>query len=202
MNTDEAELTPPGPDAPLSERLAALMEEGREIWRRFDREVRQQEWHPFVPADYERALGRLRSLYAPGRRFLEWGSATGVITIMADLLGYEAYGIEIDAQLVEVARGLAERYGSRARFAVASFLPAGYEWKPRHGDPRLGTIARGPSGYLELGHPLEDFDVVWAYPWSGEEPIMRDVMVRYGSPTGVLILHESERDEEVRAARG
>ena len=181
----------PGIDRSLMERLFALSEEGQDIWDRFDHEVRQHQWHPFVPADYGRVQAALVSLRTPGQRFLEWGSATGVITIMADLLGYDAYGIECDPQLVQVARTLATKFGSGARFAVGSFLPSGYTWKPRDGDGRLGTIGDGASGYLELGHPLEDFDLVYAYPWGGEEPMMHDLMRSYGGKQARLLLHGS-----------
>lgn len=166
-----------------------LIEEGWEMWRRFDDDVRRHHWHPFVAADYERVLNTLLELRRPGRRFLEWGSATGVITVMADLLGFEAYGIELDPNLVGTARCLAERFDSRAHFAAGSFLPAGYQWKPRDGDGRIGTIGNGTSGYLQLRHPLEDFDVVYAYPWPGEEPMMQDLMRCYGDKSAFLVLH-------------
>jgi len=168
-------------DPALRARLESLFDEGHEIWSRFDIEVRQKEWHPFVPADYHRVLETLLELRGPGLRFLEWGSATGVITITADLLGYEACGIEIDPALVAIARDLAARHGSNARFAEGSFLPAGYRWRPADRDARLGSIGEGRSGYLELGHPLEDFDLVFGYPWEGEAPVMHDVMNRYGA---------------------
>lgn len=176
-------------DPVLRARLTELSEEGWELWRQFDVEVRAHDWHPFVPADYERVLQTLLELRAPGLRFLEWGSATGVIAIMADLLGFEAYGIELDPQLVEVARGLAQRYDSGARFVAGSFVPSGYRWKSRTGDDRIGTIGYGRSGYPELQHPLEDFDVVYAYPWSGEEPMMVDLMRAYGGSGARLVLH-------------
>ena len=172
----------------LRSRLTALCDEGWEIWSRFDTEVRRSAWHPFVAADYERVLQTLLALRAPGLRFLEWGSAHGVITIMADLLGYEAYGIELDADLVRTARDLTVRYGSRARFAVGSFLPGGYEWKPRSGDGRLGTIGHGIPAYAELGLSLDDFDLVFAFPWTGEEPMMHDVMRQYGDGDARLLL--------------
>ena len=152
-------------------------------------EVRRNDWHPFVPADYERVLEALVAQRGPGLRFLEWGSATGVITIMADLLGYEAWGIELDPALVEVARGLASRYGSGARFAAGSFIPSGYRYRPADGDARLGTIGHGASAYPELRHPLEDFDVVYAYPWGGEEAMMIDLMRAYGGRGARLLLH-------------
>jgi len=186
----------------LRARLAELCDEGWEIWCRFDAEVRGRGWHPFVAADYGAVLETLLTLRAPGLRFLEWGSAPGVITIMADLLGFEAYGIELDADLVRMARDLAARYDSRARFATGSFLPGGYEWKPRSGDGRLGTIGHGPPGYAELGHPLEDFDLVFAFPWSGEEPMMHDVMRRYGGRHARLLLYGASEGMQIfRAGR-
>jgi len=176
-------------DPALRARLHALIDEGAEIYDRFDREVRDQNFHPFVPGDYGGILQSLLEMRAPGRRFLEWGSATGVVVIMADLLGFDAFGIELDSGLVSIARQLAERYQSRARFVAGSFLPAGYRWRPPTGDGRLGTIGQGVSAYAELGYGLDDFDVVYAYPWSGEEAMMLDLMESYGNSKAYLLLH-------------
>ncbi len=159
------------------------------MWSRFERDVRLHRWHPFVPAEYDRVLAVLSEVWRPGLRFLELGSATGIITVMADLLGYDACGIEIDEDLVHTARETAARYGSGARFAVGSFLPPGWAWRPPDGDGRLGTIGEGPSGYLELGALLEDFDLVYAYPWGGEEAMMLDLFRTHGAPDGRLLLH-------------
>jgi hypothetical protein len=205
-----------GLDRDLRIRLSELMDEGRRIWDRFDVEVRQQEFHPFVAADYELMLDTLLRLREPGLSFLEWGSASGVITIMADLLGYDACGIEIDPDLVDTARELAQQFGSSARFVAGSFLPAGYQWRSSCGDTRLGTIGDARSGYLELGRPLEEFDIVYAYPWSGEDAMMRDIMKRYGRRGARLLLNsgsagltmlrdgralvESDRSHEPRTA--
>lgn len=190
-----------GLDDALRARLISLHDEGKEIWDRFDVEVRQHAWHPFVPADYQCVQRALLPLRGPGLKFLEWGSATGVITIMADLLGFEAFGIELDPELNAVARGLAERFGSGARFATGSFLPAGYEWRSATGDRRLGTIGHGTPGYAELQHSLEDFDLVFAYPWSGEEPPMHDLMWRYGGIGARLLLYGPQRVQVYRRGR-
>lgn len=187
-------------DAELRARVAPLLEEGWEIFDRFDREVRDRDWHPFVAADYERVLEALLAARGPGLRFLEWGSATGVITIMADLLGFEAYGIELDESLVRTARELAARHESQARFAAGSFLPAGYRYRSGDGDGRLGTIGHGASAYPELGHPLDDFDVVFGYPWGGEERMMLDLMRSYGRGDALLLLQEGSLG--VRGYRG
>ena len=179
-------------DGAQNRRIDDLCEEGRPIWERFAREVREERWHPFVGADYDVVREVLMPLRGPGLRFLEWGSATGVITIMADMMGFEAYGIELDETLVEVARGLAECTQSKARFVDGSFIPLGWEWKPGDRDARLGTIGSGRSGYIELERALMDFDVVYAFPWTGEEAMMVDLMRAHGNPEALLVLHDPQ----------
>ena len=176
-------------DAALRRRLVRLCAEGWALWDRFDEEVRAHRFHPFVAADYEAVVNALMPHHGPGLRFLEWGAATGVITIIADLMGFDAYGIELDPDLVATARDLARRYDSRAQFVVGSFLPTGYEWRPSHGDGRTGTLGAGASGYRELGHSLDDFDVVFGYPWDGECDLMLDLMNRYGRADATLLVN-------------
>lgn len=187
-------------DPALLARLEALCEEGWGRWERFDRDVREHHFHPFVAADYDTVLDCLLVLAEPGLKFLEWGSATGTITMLADALGFEAYGIELDERLVLEAREFARARNSGARFAAGSFLPVGYRWGRQTGDGRLGTIGEGTSGYLELGMPLDDFDVVFGYPWTGEEPIMRDLMRQYGRADARLLLYSGQ--DEVTTYRG
>lgn len=111
---------------------------------------------------------------------------------MADLLGFDACGIELDSTLVDVAREVASRWRSNARFAAGSFLPMGWEWKHPGGNGRHGTIGEGPSGYLELGRALDDFDVVYGFPWMGEEPMMLDLMRSHGREDAHLVLHTAQ----------
>lgn len=180
---------PPAIDDALRARLTALCAAGWDYFERFDREVREREFHSFIASEYEVVRDALIAHRAPGKRFLELGSASGVITIMADLLGFDAYGIEIDSSLVAVARGMAERFDSRARFATGSFFPSGYRHDDPLGDEEGGIIGGGVSAYLELGFGLDDFDVVFGFPWGGQEPVMRDLMRRYGGPGATLLLH-------------
>ena len=178
-------------DAELDARLDALCAEGWALWEHFDRTVREADFHPFVAADYAVVREALLELRAPGRRFLEWGSASGIVAIMADLMGYDACGIEIDASLVRTARDIARRHRSDARFVVGSFLPTGYRWRTEEGEQPMGTIDEGPSGYLALGRALDEFDIVFGYPWGGEAPLMRDVMQRYGRSDALLLLFDA-----------
>jgi len=176
------------------------VKEGWDIFERFDLEVRTKEFHSFIAADYDVVLTSLLAYRGAHLRFLEWGSASGVITIMADMLGYRAAGIELDTSLVTTARALAARHHSAATFVAGSFLPSGYRYNPRGGDGRTATIGEGDSGYLQLGLALDDFDVVFGYPWGGEEPMMLDLMKCYGRSDATLLLHGV--NDGVKAYRG
>jgi hypothetical protein len=178
-------------DPELNVRLAELADDGRRLWNRFDLEVRRNTFHSFLPADYDAVLLALLELRAPGLRFLEWGSATGVITIMADLLGFEACGIEADPALVSAARQLAADYGAGPTFVAGNFLPPGYEYRPRAGHAP-GMDLGGPSGYALLGRGLHDFDIVYGYPWPGEEDVMLEIMRAYGGPAARLLLYSAD----------
>jgi len=64
------------------------------------------------------ALGRLDLL---GRTVLDMGSGTGLLAIAADVLGSAAaYGVDVDAATIPVARENARRNLSGARFAEGS----------------------------------------------------------------------------------
>ncbi|MBL0171007.1 MAG: hypothetical protein IPP90_09795 [Gemmatimonadaceae bacterium] len=200
MNPRRSRAISPDVDGALTSRLEALIEEGWALWERFDSDVRDREFHSFVAADYDAVLAVLLAQRGPSLRFLELGSATGVITIMADLLGYEAYGIELDSGLARRARKLAEQFDSRARFVIGSFLPTGYRWQPKPSDGTIETLGTGLSGYLELGFALDDFDVVFGFPWGGEDSMMLDLMKGYGRPNALLLLYNV--DDGVVAYRG
>ena len=189
----------PAPDNAVRARLDAVCDEGWAIWERFDSTVRVRGFHPFVAADYDEVRAALESLPSKGRRFLEWGSASGVITVMADVLGFQAFGIELDSSLVRTAREFASRHQSTAQFVVGSFLPTGYRWRNAGKEQNSEWTGDGPSGYLELGLALDDFDVVFGYPWRGEAAMMLDLMKQYGNPDATLLLHDT--NEGVTAYR-
>ena len=177
----------PAEESALFASLRELCEEGITISDRL-KSGRGDVWHSFEPAGYGVVLQALLNVRESGGRFLELGSAIGVIAIMADLLGFEAFGIEIDAELVSEARDLAARYGSGARFATGSYVPSGYQFVSEHGDTRMGAVGLAEPAYPELGHELADFDWVYAYPWPGEEEVVRDLMRRCGAGHAKLLL--------------
>src|SRR5262245_14922196 len=84
----------------------------REARRRIARFQRSGRARGFVPSDYNAAYAGLVALEASGLLaglwFCEWGSGFGVVSCLAAMLGFEAWGIEAEGDLVEEARQLAE----------------------------------------------------------------------------------------------
>jgi predicted O-methyltransferase YrrM len=133
----------------------------------------------FVPSDFElayRALVQIKAArLATGRRFVEWGSGIGAVTCLAVLAGYNAYGIEIEPALVAIAEDLAHDHDIDTQFALGSFVPHGAE---PHLDWTGGVTwlsTSGPDGYAELELDPDDFDIIFAYPWPGEEKVIFDL---------------------------
>ncbi len=58
----------------------------------------------------------------PRARFCEWGSGIGVVTAMAEMLGFEACGIEIDAPLAAASRELLRDFKLSAPIETGDYL--------------------------------------------------------------------------------
>src|SRR6266702_4938827 len=119
-----------GPEARVSDTVARLIETCSRGWERFFADNDDHHAPRFVPSVPERVFAVLAEVTTrklpPTRVFCEWGSGFGTATCLAALLGYEAYGLEIDAELVRLSRGIARRLGIPVTMLCTSFLPAGY----------------------------------------------------------------------------
>jgi hypothetical protein len=133
----------------------------------------------FVPSNFElvyRALEEIQSAQlATGRRFIEWGSGVGVIACLATCLGFDAVGIEIEPKLVDIALDLSTAHEIKTQFACGSFVPDGVEPNLDWSSDVSWLSTTGPSGYDELDLEPDDFDIVFAYPWPGEEQVIFDL---------------------------
>jgi hypothetical protein len=99
-------------DRPLSQAAADLIAEGRSRFKTvscFD----------FVASNYELVWQVLDAL--PRGRFCEWGSGFGIITGLAQLLGFESSGIEIDENLAEASRKLLADFGISSRIYCGDY---------------------------------------------------------------------------------
>src|SRR5437667_763604 len=103
----------------------------READRRIERFRLNSRIHGFVPSDFERTYGILRALAAAdltaGRLFCEWGSGFGVVACLAAMLDFDACGVEVEGELVDAARKLAEDFSLPVEFVHGSFILPGGE---------------------------------------------------------------------------
>jgi predicted O-methyltransferase YrrM len=145
----------------------------------------------FVPSDFEVAYRGLAAVHAAnlatGRRFLEWGSGIGVVACLAAQLGFDAIGIEIEGPLVEIADDLANAHGIDAEFLCGSFVPHGTEVTVGTADDFAWLSTTGPVAYDDLDLEPNDFDLIFAYPWPGEEQIIFDLFANHAA-NGALLL--------------
>jgi hypothetical protein len=166
--------------------------------RRIRRFQRRAHLPGFVPSDFAQVYAVLRGLaaadLAPGRLFCEWGSGFGVVTCLAALLDFDAFGIEIEAELVDAARRLADDFGLPAEFAHGSFLPPG-----RRPDGEFAWLSTdGADGHAELGLAAEDFSVIFAYPWPDEEGLTERLFARHAGAGAVLVTYHGGDDFRLR----
>ena len=191
----------PTPLVPPSEILDLLTEADRRI-EAFVESRADDPVFGFVPSDFHlvyRVLTTVRERHlAPGPAFCEWGSGIGVVTLLAVSLGFDGCGIEADGQLVEEAEELATAFDIPAEFVHGSFIPEGGEVLADH----LGEFAwldtHAPSAYDDLGVDADDFDVVFAYPWPGEEDVIIDLFERYAAVGALLVTYQGVESVHVR----
>ena len=156
----------------------------------------------FVASDFQTVYFALKTIaesnLTAGNAFCEWGSGIGVVTLMASLLGFDAIGIEIDERLVDESRAMSERFGIDAEFIHGSFVPPGAEAFAEQACADLASDflwldTRPDDTYDAIGMSPDDFDLIFAYPWPGEEQVLEGLFDRY-SRDGALLLTYNQFD--------
>jgi hypothetical protein len=100
-------------DRPLSDAAAEFLREGRARFKSVN-------CFDFVPSDYE-LLWRVFDAQERGR-FCEWGSGFGLATGVAELLGFDAFGIEIDTKLADASRRLLADFQLKSPIETLDYL--------------------------------------------------------------------------------
>lgn len=102
-----------------------------------------------------------------GETFCEWGSGLGIVTCVAEALGWKASGFEIEPRLVKAATEFAGKHGFDASFRVGSY-------RPRESEESLD-----PS--------IFDADLIFAYTWPAEKDAVAEI-VRGSARPGTLFV--------------
>src|SRR5262249_27616210 len=151
-----------GPEARVSDTVARLIETCSRGWERFFADNEDYQAPRFGPSVPERGFAVLAEVtirhLPPHRVFCDGGGGFGTARRMAALLGYKAYGLEIEADLVRLSRAIARRLGIPVEILCTSLFPAGYEayagvdgatlvTPASVGEPLATAEARGPLRY-------------------------------------------------------
>ena len=145
----------------------------------------------FFPSDYELGYRTLSALRKDGerRRLCEWGSGFGVVVGLGVFLGYEAHGIEIDPELVEISRRLLADHGLDAQILQGSFIAEDYARAEQISGVETVTILSGADAYGDMDLEIDDFDVIFAYPWPTEEEQYCDLFLTFADYGAVLVTY-------------
>jgi hypothetical protein len=178
----------------------------REAERRIQRFQRTSPIPGFVPCDFSRAYQILRAVadarLTPGRLFCEWGSGFGVVACLAAMLDFDAYGIEIEGELVEAAQQLADDFGLPVQFVQGSFIPAEADVHVTAEAAFAWLITDGRPAHEELGLDTDDMDVIFAYPWPDEEGLIGELFERHAARGALLVTYHEGQDYSLRRKIG
>ncbi|TWT65030.1 methyltransferase domain-containing protein [Allorhodopirellula solitaria] len=122
-----------------------------------------------------------------GNRFCEWGAGFGVATMLAALRGMQAVGIEIEPRLVHQAEEVAQRVGSSARFFQGSFVPRDVEGLAEIAGEVKNVETEEGDVYDEIGWEIDEFDLVFMFPWPGEESFFEHIFAACAADGALLL---------------
>lgn len=185
----------------LPQPVRELLDDADDRVERFHFDHRDKPVPAFVACDFVASFQALSHIVshnmATGGRFCEWGSGIGAVTCLAGKLGFDAIGIEIESDLVDVAEALAEDHEVEAEFVRASFVPyGGDEILESHAHDLAREVtwlsSEGEDAYELLGLDPDDFDLIFAYPWPGEEGVVFDLFAKFAAVGALLLTHHGE----------
>jgi len=135
----------------------------------------------FVPADGRICWNLLNSVARQtlsDRKpvFCEWGSGLGLVTLMASMLGMDATGIEIEEELIELAREFSQQHAIPASFINASIYP--------------GESPISPIDYHEV-------DLFFAYPWPNQITKMLTLFNKVAVSGAILVCYHGGRNYRI-----
>lgn len=123
-----------------------------------------------------------------GRMFVEWGCGFAVVTGLAALLGLDAVGIEAEEMLCVEGRLLLANNAISAEIWQGNFLPAGARQLAEDEDPLVSLTHTILPAYAEHQISIDDFALIFAYPWPGEEHFLRLVFDRFARRDALLLM--------------
>ena len=160
----------------------------------------------FVTCDFVMACRALSAIVeqrvAPGPVFCEWGAGFGVVAGLAALQGMASHAIEIHRDLVDPARRLLQDHDIEIELAQGSFVP-------EDGDEIIDQLAEQAwlatgehPAYDELGIDVCDIDLIFAYPWPGEEGLIEALFEAFAADGALLLTYHGMNEMRLQRKIG
>lgn len=205
MAIETLDLDFPATELPVE--VSRLIQESEQRLDQFYINQSHRRFPRFLPSDSALVFAAMEYVtqhdLAPGRVFCEWGSGFGTGTCLAALLGYEAYGIEIQPELAEISREMARKLDIPAEFLCTSYIPEGYESYSGVGGEDLvksetfcypeTAIDHNPR-YEGMEIDLASIDLFFVYPWPDEQELMTKLFDAVAVDSAILIAYFSPRE--------
>ncbi len=194
------DCTPEVPDLVLPARIESMLDDADARIRQYQGRVRYQPAGGFLASDFNRAYATLRRLKTQirGRRFCEWGAGLGVVAGLAAQLGYESYGIEVQADLVREGHAFLDAHHLDATLVHGTIVAESSQGK-LHADAETFLNLDAPDGFAALGFEPGEFDVTYVYAWPHEENLVVQLFDLQASPGNLLVTYQD--DEQLKVFR-
>lgn len=189
---------------PVPEGVTAnLINDAQERIERFIRVRHTSEPIPsFVACDFVMVDRALREIIdqrlSPGQVFCEWGAGFAVAAGLAAAQGLVSYAIEIHRDLVEQAERLLRDHSLDVALAQGSLVPEG-------GDEIVDEMASQDwlktnehPAYDELGIDANDIDLIFAYPWPGEEGLIEALFEAFAAEGTLLLTYHGMNEMKLQ----
>ena len=125
---------------------------------------------------------------------------------MAAMLGYKAYGIEIEEELVRLSKALAQRLRIPVDMICTSMFPKGYhscsgvegaELVKSESCRDQNDEGRCPLRYDGMDIDIAEIGLFFAYPWAEERALIQDLFEAVAAPGAILVVYHTDHDIRV-----
>ncbi|MEM9345973.1 MAG: hypothetical protein AAGB26_05075 [Planctomycetota bacterium] len=176
------------------QRALVLIDDAQDRIERFIRNRQKNDPIPsFVSCDFVMVDRALREIIdqrlSPGPVFCEWGAGFAVIAGLAALHGLGSHAIEIHRDLVDQSQRLMHDHSLEVEVVQGSLVP-------EEGDAIVDALAQQDwlktnehPAYDELGIDVSDIDLVFAYPWPGEEGLIEALFDAFAADGALLLTY-------------
>ncbi len=176
---------------PIPPKIVSAIESARQRIEAFQDRWDRPQIEQFVAADYGHVYQSLDWLLETqitiGRRFVEWGCGFAIVSACAASLGLDVIGIEAEEVLLQQGRKTIAQWNVELELVHGNFLPPGAD--SLADDPMLPSLGHEVGcAYETIGLDLDDFAIVYSYPWPGEDDFHEAVFDRYATRGALLMM--------------